>query len=167
MTIKIQRFIKIPLFTALMAVSTCVNVQAHIHDAIAYQNKADFICGTKGQHSETKIRHEIFITIFNPNDFPVMVNNIFFWDIDKSLIKPQLTDSSFSVRVSPKRKYAINCDYIRTMFFPDQIEHQNSQEYFKGSIQSNSRGYLAMAFNYTHSFILNSDISQEGPNEEN
>ncbi|MCB9756940.1 MAG: hypothetical protein H6753_00775 [Candidatus Omnitrophica bacterium] len=167
MTVKINQLIKILLFAAIIAASTVVSVQAYIQDPIEYENRADFICGTTDQHGELRTRHDILITIFNPNDFPVMVNNFLFWDIEESRIVPDLTDRYFSVLVSPKRKFTISCQYIAAMFFPDQLEYQQSQNYFKGSMQSKSMGYLGVAFNYTTSSILNSANSQGRSNEEN
>jgi hypothetical protein len=167
MTVKINHFIRILFFTVIIEASSFLSVQASIQEAIRYENKADFICGIPNQSSETKVLHDISITIFNPNDFPVMVNNFLALDAEDIVLKLELTDRYFSVLVSPKRNFTISCHYIKALFFPDQAEYQHSQEYFKGYIQSSSSGYLGIAFNYTKSSILNSRNIQGRQNEEN
>ncbi len=167
MTVKINQITTILLFSAIIAASNAVSVQASIQDDIRYENRADFICGIPDQSRETKAHHDTSITIFNPNDFPVMVNNFLALDTQEIVVKPQLTDRYLNVLLSPKRNFTISCQYIKAMFFSNQTEYQHSQEYFKGYMQSNSRGYLGIAFNYTTSSILNSAKSQGRPNAEN
>lgn len=167
MTVKINHFIKILVLTAVIEASSIVSVQASLQDDIRYQNKADFICGITGQDSELRTRHDVLITMFNPNDFPVMVNNFISLDAEVSLIKPDLNDRYLNILLSPKRNFVISCHDIEDMFFPDHADNQQSQEYFKGYMHSQSRGYLGIAFNYINSSILKSNNLQGRQNEKN
>lgn len=146
-----MKFIKIIMLTMLYIFFSNINSQAESNlKGVRYKNSADFICEIPNQNIDVTTQQDMLISFHNPNDFPVMLNNIVKLTDQNGVDAPELVDRYLNVLIDPKRNFKINCQYINDLFFANVKKDTNTSISFDVSMRSKSVRYLEIVMEYSN-----------------